>query len=329
MAILKDNSFKPNFFLKKKHFNTVYRTLVTKIEGYKIDYKRQRINTPDNDFIDLDISSVNSKHAVIAIHGLEGSAHSLYILSLVKYLNRQNIDVIAVNLRGCSGADNNNLYAYHSGFTQDLESVIKYVLQTFDYQSISLVGYSLGGNFVLKYMGEERNIPEVIKCCVAVSAPCNLEDSSYALAKRSNFIYMKAFLKSLKQKAQLKFKNFPNHTLDKKRILASKNFADFDNYFTAPVFGYKSAKDYWNSNSCKPFLKSITKPSVLLTALDDPFLDGDCYPFKEAENHTYFDLLATKYGGHVGFNSSFKNIKNMWSEKFIVSYIKEHIKPPQ
>jgi len=330
MAILKDKSFKPKFLFKKKHFNTVYRTLVTKIEGYKIDYKRQRISTPDDDFIDLDISSVNSKNAVIAIHGLEGSAHSLYILSLAKYLNEQDIDIISVNLRGCGGQDNKFIYAYHAGFTQDLECVLNHITKNYDYQSISLVGYSLGGNMVLKYMGENGcNVPEIVKCCVAVSAPCNLEDSSKELAKKSNFIYMAAFLKSVKIKARLKFKQFPNHRLDKKNILASKNFAQFDNYFTAPAFGYKSAEALYQSNSCKPFLQAIKKPTLLLSALDDPFLGSDCYPFKEAKNHTYFDLLATKYGGHVGFNSSFKNIKNLWSEKFITTYIKEHISAAQ
>jgi uncharacterized protein len=326
MAILKENTFTPKSLFRNKHFNTVYRTLSTKPYKYKVNYKRERINTPDGDFIDLDISSEQSKQAVIVVHGLEGSAQSLYVLSLVKYLNSQKIDVISVNLRGCGGQDNKFLYAYHAGFIQDLECVIKFIIKNYNYQSISLVGYSLGGNMVLKYMGEKAlNVPEIVKCCVAVSAPCNLEDSSKELAKKSNFIYMAAFLKSVKEKARLKFKQFPNHTLDKKNILASKNFFEFDNYFTAPVFGYKSAEDLYQSNSCKPFLQAIKKPTILLTALDDPFLGNKCYPFDEAKNHNHFDLLATKYGGHVGFNSRFKRTENLWSEKFIASYIKEHI----
>jgi len=325
MAIIKDNSYKPSLLFRSKHFNTLYRILATNPKKYKVNYKRQRISTPDNDFIDLDFSSVNSKHAVIAIHGLEGSAQSLYILSLVKYLNEQNIDAFAVNLRGCSGEDNKHLFAYHAGFTQDLKCVLNHITKNYAYLSISLVGYSLGGNMVLKYMGEKGlSVPENVKCCVAVSAPCNLEDSSEELAKKSNYIYMTAFLKSVKEKARLKFKHFPNHNLNKKNILASKNFAEFDNYFTAAVFGYKSAEDLYHANSCKPFLKGIEKPTLLLTALDDPFLGNKCYPFDEAKNNNHFDLLATKFGGHVGYNASFKNSNNYWSEKYIADYIKEH-----
>jgi len=330
MAILKDNTFNPSYLFRNKHFNTIYRTLFKNIKSYKVNYKRQRIDTPDKDFIDLDISSVNSKHAVIAIHGLEGSANSLYILSLAKYLKHQNIDVIAVNLRGCSGEDNKHLYAYHSGFTQDLECILNYISKNYNYQSISLVGYSLGANLVIKYMGEKGlNTPKNLSCCIAVSAPCNLEDSSIVLSKKSNFIYMQSFLKSLKKKALLKFKKFPNHKLNKKKIKASKNFADFDNYFTAPVFGYKSAQDYWHTNSCRQFIKSIKTPTILITSLDDPFFGEDSYPFKEAKNHQYFDMLTTKYGGHVGYNTSFKNVENLWSEKFITTYIKEHISTSQ
>lgn len=330
MAITKDNSFQPSLLFRSKHFNTLYRTLASNPKKYNIGYKRQRISTPDDDFIDLDISSVNSKNAVIAIHGLEGSAQSLYILSLAKYLNSQKIDVISVNLRSCSGQDNKFLYAYHAGFTQDLECVINHIIKNHTYQSISLIGYSLGGNMVLKYMGEKGlNVPEIVKCCVAVSAPCNLEDSSKELAKKSNFIYMVAFLKSVKEKARLKFKQFPNHKLNKNNILDSKNFIEFDNYFTAPVFGYKSAEDLYQSNSCKPFLQAIKKPTLLLTALDDPFLGHKCYPFDEAKNHKYFDLLATKHGGHVGFNSQFKKTENLWSEKYITTYIKEHLSTSQ
>jgi len=330
MALIKDNSYLPSFLFRNKHFNTLYRTLACTPKKYNVSYKRQRISTPDDDFIDLDIATNNSKNAVIIIHGLEGSAQSLYVLSLVKYLNKQNIDAIAVNLRGCSGQDNKQLYAYHSGFTQDLECIIDYVLSNYSYKTISLVGYSLGANLVLKYMGEKGiNIPNIVKSCIAVSAPCSLEDSSVQLKKKSNYIYILAFLKSLKIKARLKFKQFSNHSLDERKILHAKNFHDFDNYFTAPVFGFESAKDYWQKNSCKQFLKGIKKPTLLLTALDDPFFGDDSYPFKEAENHQYFDLLATKHGGHVGYNAAFKRAKNLWSEEYITNYIKEHLSTSQ
>jgi len=324
MAIITDNSYKLWWIFRNKHVNTIYKFFNSKFKG---NYKRQRIYTADNDFLDLDLASVNSKSAVLAIHGLEGSSNSAYILSLTHYLNSQNIDVIAVNLRGCSGVDNNNLYSYHSGFTTDINLVVNYIIKNYNYRYISIVGYSLGANLALKYLADyAKTIPDIINCCVTVSAPCSLADSATQLAKKTNLIYMKSFLRMLKKKAKLKFKRFPDNNLDKNKILKAKNFTDFDNAFTAPVFGFKSAKDYWQKNSCKQFLHLIKLPTLLITALDDPFYSEESYPFNEAKNHKYFNFMPVKYGGHVGFNSCFNKQKNLWSEKQIVKFINRHTK---
>jgi len=327
MSLVSDTSYKPWMPFKNKHFNTIYRTLSSK---FKVIYRRKRLQTPDNDFIDLDIASVKSNNVVIVIHGLEGSAQSAYVLAVAHFLNTQAVDVIAVNLRGCSGEDNKHIFAYHSGFTSDLNFVIQQVIKGYSYQTISLLGYSLGGNMVLKYMGEYADsLPLQLKCAVGVSAPCDLEDSSNQLAKKSRFLYMNSFLKSLKKKALLKFEHFPNFELDKNRILNARNFADFDDAFTAPIFGYKSALDYWTQNSCKQFLPLIKKPTLLITALDDPFLSDKCYPFLEAKNHPHFDLLATKYGGHVGFNCRFNKVYNLWCERQLLGFIEPHFSHSQ
>lgn len=327
MAVFIDTSYKNWALFKNKHFNTVYRIISPK---FKVAYQRKRLITPDNDFIDLDIASVGSKSVVIAIHGLEGSSQSSYILSLAYFLNTKHVDVIAVNLRGCSGEDNKQIYAYHSGFTSDLDIVIKAVIKQFDYQNISLVGYSLGGNLVLKYLGEYTDkIPDKVTSCVSVSAPCDLEDSSIQLAKNGNALYMNTFLKTLKVKAQNKIKRFPNFELDAVKISKAKNFAEFDNYFTAPIFGYKSAKDYWHHNSCLPFIPNIKKPSLLISALDDPFFSEKSLPYNEAKSHRYFDLKITKYGGHVGFNSTFYKKDNLWCETQIFNYLKPYLRDSQ
>ncbi|WP_456460943.1 YheT family hydrolase [Lutibacter sp.] len=321
MPIVK-STYQPPLLFKNNHFNTIYKTLFFK---NNIIYKRKRISTPDNDFLDLDFSIVGSNTLVIAMHGLEGSSRSHYLVSVINYLNSKKIDCVALNFRGCSGEDNNQLYSYNSGKTDDLSTVLNFILKHYSYKNIVLLGYSMGGNITLKYMGETNNkIPSEIKGAVAISVPCDLEGSSDALAKWDNTVYIQRFLKTLKKKTFIKLKKFPNNNIDKAAVLNAKTFEDFDNAVTAPLFQFKNAKDYWNKCSSKPFIPHINKPTLLISALDDSFLNESCYPIEEAENHKYLIFEMPKYGGHVGFNTSYLGKDLLWSEKRISNYI-EHI----
>ncbi|SNR36422.1 YheT family hydrolase [Lutibacter flavus] len=316
-----ESSYKPSLLFKNHHFNTVYKTL---FNSETIIYKRTRIETSDNDFIDLDFSLKNSNTLVIAMHGLEGSSKSKYIVSVVNYLNLNNIDCVSVNFRGCSGEDNNNVYSYNSGKTDDVSLIINYILTHYNYKNIVLLGYSMGGNITLKYMGENSETPSIIKGSIAVSAPCDLEGSSNVLSKWHNAVYLNRFMSTLKEKSILKLEKFPNSGLNKEAILNAENFRDFDNAVTAPLFGYKNAHDYWKKCSSKQFLEGINLPTLLINALDDSFLSESCYPFEAAKNHKYLTLEVPKYGGHVGFNTSFFGKDLLWSEKRILHFI-QHI----
>ncbi len=320
MLLVKKTEYTPNLFFRNKHFNTLYRYYRNKT---LVSFSRKRIPTKDTDFIDLDISSVQSDKAIIAIHGLEGSSNSSYIKSLTLLANQQNYDVIALNLRGCSGEPNWTLGSYHSGKTSDLAEVIRYIEQQYTYKQLHLVGYSLGGNITLKFMGElSNNLPEVLKSAVAVSVPCDLKGSAKAIDQFSNKLYQNNFLKTLREKAKYKMEKFPNAKLRTKKVLNAKNFTEFDEYFTALAHGFENANDYYKKSSSKQFIQHIKSPTLLISALDDPFLSESCYPFAEAKKHKYFHLLTPKYGGHVGFYSSFKSAQNQWLENQIVSFIK-------
>lgn len=324
MPIITNNIFTTNVFFKNKHINTIYRHIFYKAN---INYKRERLQTEDNDFIDIDISSVNSDKVIIAIHGLEGSSYSNYIQSLVINANKNKFDVIAINLRGCSGVANSKLNSYHSGKTEDLYDVIKYINNKYSYKEISIVGYSLGGNLTLKFMGEFANkIPKNIVNAVGISTPCNLKGSAYELSKGFNKIYQYRFIKSLKKKVKEKFKQFPNHNLNEEKILKSKTFKEFDNYFTAIANGFKNADDYWEKSSCINFLKDIKIPTLLISALDDPFLSESCYPYKEAKNNKNFYFKPTKHGGHVGFYKNFNVKNNLWLDDTIINFITNNSK---
>ena len=315
--------FKPNLALKNQHFNTVFRYY---FNNENTQYQRQRVTLSDGDFIDLDIASVQAKTVIIATHGLEGSSKSNYIQALAREANQQDIDVVALNLRSCSGEPNLKLASYHSGKTEDLSEIIAYVIEHYNYEKIYLVGYSLGGNLTLKYMGEYADtMPSCIQAAVAVSVPCHLEGS--ALTLNSSFfrrLYLGNFLKTLKAKALDKLNRFPN-TMDKERIAQATDFVTFDDAFTAPSHGFKDAKDYWTKCSSKPFLKQIKRKTLLISALNDPFLDQSCYPFEAAKTNPNFYFLATKYGGHVGFSTSFSISKNNWLEQQILAFIADRL----
>lgn len=289
------------------------------------NYKRKRITTWDHDFIDLDFSKVNSTKLVVLIHGLEGGSESKYILAASSELNKAGYDTVSFNLRGCSGEDNLLLSTYHSGKTEDLEFVISHLIENYSYNKIMIVGYSLGGNITLKYFGEHAlTISDKVSCGIAVSVPVDLASSSKAMGTAQNKLYMAKFLKSLRIKVIEKSQKHPAYKLDINRLMKTKTFKDFDGLYTAPVSGFSGPEDYWKKASSKPYLSSIKKPVLLISSLDDPFLAKECYPYKEAKASNYFHLEVTKYGGHVGFISSFLPKKNRWLENRILQFIKDY-----
>jgi predicted alpha/beta-fold hydrolase len=321
MPLLK-STYKPAVLFRNNHFNTAYKTLFS---SETITYARERINTNDKDFIDLDLASVGSETVVLALHGLEGSSQSKYIISVLNYLNTQNIDGVTINFRGCSGEDNNKPYSYHSGKTDDVDLAISHLLAKNIYRNIFLLGYSMGGNIALKYMGTSKNMPAEIKGAMAISVPCDLEGSAIKLESFHNILYQNMFMKTLKEKSLLKLHRFPEGILNKNAIKNAISFKDFDNAVTAPLFGYKNAEDYWEKNSSKQFIPKIDKPTLIINALDDSFLSESCFPYSEAENHkkVYFEI--PKYGGHVGFNSTLLGKDLLWSEKRVFQFINHNI----
>ena len=182
MPIISD-IFSPSLPFKNGHFNTIYRPLFMK---NTIVYDRTRVTTWDADFIDLDFSFVGSKSLVLLIHGLEGSSLSNYMITTSNYLNKKGFDTVCMNLRGCSGEDNLLLGTYHSGKTDDVDFIIKYLNKNYSYDEIILVGFSLGGNLTLKYLGEFSDIPSEVKGGVAVSVPVDLTSSQAELNKLKN-----------------------------------------------------------------------------------------------------------------------------------------------
>ncbi|MBL4745479.1 MAG: alpha/beta fold hydrolase [Flavobacteriaceae bacterium] len=320
---LLENTYHPSPLLRSGFINTVYRTFTSRSD---IRYQRKRITTTDNDFLDIDFVHQKTKTIVIILHGLEGSSQSAYIKDVVHYLASQKIAVAALNFRSCGGEDNLKLQSYHSGKTDDLATTIRYISDHFDYSNISLLGFSMGGNIVLKYVGETLTLNGKIQCAMAVSVPCDLTGSSIELSKKRNYIFMQRFLRSLKKKTFKKLAKHPTTSIQQKAVKNARNFLDFDGAVTAPLFGFNSAQDYWNKNSCKPFLTNIKIPTLLINALDDSFLSKSCHPFEIAKENKYFNFMPTTFGGHVGFNHPFIGSSEQWLEKKLLQFLKQHLK---
>lgn len=281
----------------------------------------------DGDFLDVDWSKKGSDRLVILLHGLEGDSHRPYIKGMVKSMNKESWDTLSVNFRGCSGENNRTPRAYHSGETDDLKFLITKAIKEHQYKHIHLVGFSLGGNVVLKYAGQYHNdLPEEVCSVTGISVPCELGDSAIEISKPSNKIYLKRFLRTLKLKVKEK-EVLTEDKVDIKKVLKSKDFFEFDDLYTAPVHGFTSGKEYWYLSSANRFLKNINIPCLIINALDDTFLANSCYPFELARNHPYIHLETPKYGGHVGF-TTFGKEGTFWTESRTIKFIYDSFQKP-
>jgi predicted alpha/beta-fold hydrolase len=320
VPIIYESSYRAPFLFSNPHIQTVFPSVFRKVNGVR--YQRERIDTPDGDFLDLDWSKVGSNQIAVILHGLEGDSNRAYVLGMVKALNEAGWDAAAMNFRGCSGECNRTLRYYHSGETEDLDTVLSHAVSRKDYSALVLIGFSLGGNVILKYLGEPgRVFPPSLKKAVVFSVPCDLTAGSKKLNEPSNKLYMMRFLRMLHAKIRMKMEIMPERINDH-RYDRIKNFKDFDDRYTAPIFGFNNAEDYWEKASSKPFLPNVSIPTLLINAADDPFLPEHCYPGEEASRSETLFLEIPRHGGHVGF-VTFNNGGRYWSESRALSFLGE------
>lgn len=308
------SSYQPPFFLFNAHLETIYPALLRRVPLQA--YTRERIATPDQDFLDLDWVKQDAGRLVIISHGLEGNSQRSYIKGMARMCLANNFDVLTWNYRGCSEEMNRELRFYHSGATDDVGVVVNHAIAC-GYTNITLIGFSLGGNLTLKYIGEQQP-PKEVKKAVAFSVPLDLHSSCIQISRPSNRIYSERFLKSLKKKIITKaaFRK----ELDIKGIDAIASLIEFDDQFTAPIHGFKNAVDYYTQSSSLQFLTCITIPTLIINAQNDPFLSKDCYPAATLHDHPFARFESPAYGGHVGFAQFNKN-GLYWSEERAMEFI--------
>lgn len=317
-----NTSFTPPIWQWNKHVQTIYPSLFRNINlGENVKKEANIICTPDDDFLEYSqiyLPHKRSKGAVIICHGLEGDQNRAYIQGMVRTVLECDLEAFTWNYRGCGNELNKQAIFYHSGATYDLASVIEEV-KSKGFEYIYLIGFSLGGNLVLKYLGENGSkIPSEIIGGSAISVPLHLESSCEVISKGFNKIYAYRFLRSLKRKVKAKAELHPG-LFDLSPLEKINTLAQFDDIYTAPLHGFKNAHHYYESCSSLYFLNDIKVPTNILSALNDPFLSEKCLPMK-IEN----PKVATHYsqqGGHVGFYNPTKDNKT-WAEKKLADILK-------
>jgi predicted alpha/beta-fold hydrolase len=308
-------TYVPPFFLFNAHLETIFPALLRRISG--VSYQRQRIDTPDGDFLDLDWLKGGSRKLVVITHGLEGNSHRAYMRGMAKACFEADFDVVAWNYRGCAQEMNRLPRFYHGGATDDLETVVNHVAGLGTYDTLHLIGFSMGGNITLKYLGEKPR-PAAIQKAVVFSVPLDLYASVMRISRPENRIYAQRFLKSLKLKITTKAALMPG--FDTNGMDTIKTLMAFDDRYTAPLHGFADAIDYYKDSSSLYYLQGIDRPVLIVNAQNDPFLSTECYPADQLKEHPWIRFEAPPRGGHVGFAQFHKN-GLYWSESRALDFI--------
>lgn len=267
----------------------------------EVVYKRERLELPDDDFVDLDWVENDSKKLIILSHGLEGNSDRQYMRGAARFFSQKNWDVLAWNCRSCSGEMNRQLRLYNHGEIEDIDQVIRHAMKKNNYEQIVLSGYSMGGSIVLKYLGVHGDkLPAPITHGIAFSSPTDLRESIRVLEDFSNRFYKWLFRRRLERKIRKKATLFPNK-IDISLFSKVRKWEDFDNFFSAPINGFKNVKEFYQQASAKFFMPEIKIPALLVNAYNDPIIPTTCSPIEMAKHHKYFHLEMPPQGGHVGF----------------------------
>lgn len=322
MPVHSAGHYRPEPLLRNAHLNTILPAVARKVTD--LDYRRERLTTPDGDFLDVDWVENGQDRLLIALHGLEGSSDRPYVRGILRCAREQGWDGLGLNFRGCSGEDNRQLRTYHMGETTDLHWIIEQALATGRYRYIGLAGFSLGGNVVMMYLSRDREkVPGAVVGGVAYSVPVHIPSANERINHWENVLYRYRFMKTLNAKLRQKAARFPEAFPDPLPNTAS--FLTFDNFFTAPVHGFRDAVHYWTASGALRYLNALCRPVLLINALDDTFLSQRCYPEDLAREHQRLHLMMPRWGGHIGFFNWRR--RHLWSEVQGMAFLEEKSAP--
>ncbi len=309
--------FRPAPGLANPHAQTIGGKLLR--PRAPVPLRRERVETPDGDFLDLDFGEAPGASwddpatpTVVVLHGLEGCSTSGYVLQTMRELGARGVRAVALNFRTCGGEPNRLARFYHSGETGDLGYVLRRVRERYPDAPLGAVGFSLGGNVLLKYLGECGEA-SLVGAAVAVSVPFDLAAGATSMERGMGRFYTRRFLSSLRVKYEGK-RALIGDALDARRVLRARTFREFDDAATAPLHGFRDAAHYYSASSSAGFLAGIRVPTLLLHSADDPFLPADSIPRAAARENPCITAAFTEHGGHVGFVGGTPWAPEFWAE---------------
>jgi uncharacterized protein len=314
--------FQPAFWLAGPHLQTLAGKFLR--PRVQLHISRERWTTPDGDFLDLDFTPENlgsraSAPLVLILHGLEGSTRRPYVRLAMKELASQGIRAVGLNFRSCSGESNRAPTFYHSGETEDVAWVLKVLVRRFPGRPLGALGFSLGGNVLLKLLAED---PGPLRAAAAISPPFDLAEGTRQLERtRMGRLYARRFLKSLLRKVEAKSALLSSR-VDMARLRRARSLREFDDMATAPLHGFASAWDYYRKSSCGPLIPKIRTPTLVVHARDDPFLPEQAIPSAALDGNPWIRSVLPQHGGHVGFieGDGLRAIR-FWSEPEAARYL--------
>ena len=303
--------------LASPHTQTILANTLRSVRG--LFFRRVRLDTPDGDFLDIDfpvipgVSFRTNAPLVLLLHGLEGHARRSYACETYRQLARFGIRAVGMNYRSCSGEVNRLPRLYHSGATDDVLFVINWLTQRFPTNPLGAVGFSLGGNLLIKYLGEAGD-QTPLQAAAVVSPPFDLRRSAESFENGNGRIYARGFIKSLRQKVQ-NHAHIIGEKVNLDCILEARTLREFDEALTAPLHGFRDANDYYAQCSSGQFISAVRTPTLIIRALDDPFFAHDI-PQADIANNPYLFPALTQHGGHVAFfEGAFPGKLQYWAER--------------
>jgi len=317
------NDYRAPWWLPGGHLQTIYPYFVLK--GRPPPYRRERWNTPDGDFIDLDWVDVQPPvPLVVLLHGLEGCSSSHYAAALMHAVARRGWRGVVVHFRGCGGEPNRLPRAYHSGDASEIDWILRRLRTLPGHIALLPVGVSLGGNALLKWLGRERvEAAAIVDAAATVSAPMDLMTAGDRLGSGLSRAYGSHFLSRLKKKSLAKLTRFPG-LYDGEAVRRTRTLREFDNLVTAPLHGFRDTDDYWTRASSKPDLVHVSVPTLIVHARNDPFLPGRFLPSPRQVSSS-LHLEFPDGGGHVGFATGPFPGNLDWMPARVIGFFEEQI----